>query len=110
MPREQINYPEPFVAREPSCDGSSDEPIHGESWPEPTVHVSWLSATGDHDGHVQVALKVPRAYLETLLRDDVASSFGDQQGVFSPVLDRMALNRMIRVLRKARDQAYGRDE
>ncbi len=111
MPKEQINYPEPFVPREPSgTAGSGDPAIHGESWPEPTVHVSWLSATGDHDGHVQVAIKAPRAYLKMLTEESDTQPFVAEPGVYSPVLDRVALNKMIRVLRKARDQAYGRDE
>jgi hypothetical protein len=111
MPKEQINYPEPFVPREPSSDGPSTDPaIHGESWPEPTVHVSWLGATGDHDGHAQVAIKAPRAYLKMLVEEDGAQAADAGPGVYSPVLDRTALNRLIRVLRRARDQAYGRDE
>lgn len=112
MPREQINYPKPFEPCESSTSGSTNDPIiHGESWSEPIVSVNWLGATGDHDGHAQVSIEVSRKYLEMLAdRDYDQSSRGMTATVYSGVLARADLNRLVRSSRRARDQAYGRDE
>ena len=111
MPKEQVNFPGPFVPRDPSKDGSTDDPIiHGESWPEPTVHVRWLSANRNIDGHVQIAIEAPRDYLKMLTEGDGKCSFGDMPGVYSPAMTRSELNRFILLLKRARDQAYGKDQ
>lgn len=108
MPREKINYPVPFVPRDPGADDSTP-PIHGEAWTEPVMHVSWSKATGDFDGHVQIALEVDPAYLKYVAENPGDNTLGCT-AVFTGVLVRADLNRLIRVSRQARDQAYGRDE
>ncbi len=109
MPREQINYPAPY---EPSVANSADLAVHGESWPEPEVHVSW-TRTADHGpGHVQVSLLLPVGYVKHLAAALDAPDTPEPSGIgaYSPALTRDELNRMIRTLRRARDQAYGQDE
>ena len=116
MPKEQINYPAPF---EPRCtcggnEGCTNCPpaIHGEAWPEPELSVSWGKANDYGPGHAQVSMKLPGRYLkhlaDSLESDTTPSPSGI--GAFSPPLSRDELNRMIRILRQARDHAYGRDE
>lgn len=108
MPREKINQAAPFT---PVPDNSVGLPIHGESWPEPEVHISWIHGTHDVAGHVQVAIDCDAEYLKHLValaEDDRVD--GTNMLVFSPVLDRVAVNKLIRTARRARDQAYGRDE
>lgn len=107
MPREQINYPAPLA---PSQDwDGTPPPVHGEAWPEPELNVSWNKAGDYGQGHVQVSLLLPAAYVEHLA-SEAATSEASGVGAFSPALPRDEVNRLIRVLRQARDQAYGRDE
>lgn len=99
MPREQINFPTPTEM----CSGGSGEPDVVESYTDPAVHVNWHNAGNDHAGHVQIALECDWSYL---------MKFPDEERScrYSPVLTRSDVNKLIRVLRRARDQAYGRDE
>lgn len=107
MPREQINHPAPFQPRAESIGLA----IHGESWPEPEVHLSWLAGSHDAPGHVQVAINCDVAYLRHLLAEAEDDRIdGPCAFAFSPILDRTAMNKLIRTARRARDQAYGRDE
>lgn len=109
MPREQINFPAPF---EPHFDNSPDLAVHGESWPEPELNVSWTRAADHGMGNVQVSLLLPVGYVKhlgaALAEPDGLEPSGI--GAFSPSLGRDELNRLIRTLRRARDQAYGADE
>lgn len=59
------------------------------------VTVGW-----NRDGHVQVAT-------ETIPAEGTTTSVGNGKWVD---LDRARINALIRLLRKARDQAFGRDE
>lgn len=107
MPREKINHASEFT---PASDDSSPAPVHGEAWPEPEANVSWTRG-GDYGiGFVQVSLDCPRGYIENLMQDLARN--GDTPGVsvFSPALKRGEINKLIQTLRRARDQAYGRDE
>lgn len=108
MPRTQINYP---IRYEQLTSESSETPpinnVLGGPWNDPTLHVNW-HAEKDGGGHVQVAFWADPAYLQFCATDpneDRATS-----SVWSPVLTRTEINRLIRALRQARDQAYGRDE
>lgn len=88
MPREQITY------------AQADSPHV-----QPELHVSWNKA-GSMPGHVQVAIETNRPALATYLAEDETAIVG----VYTEVLSRGDINRLIQVLRRARDQAYGRDE
>lgn len=107
MPREQINYPDLTV--EINDGNSFDVPVHDVKWHEPALHVSWLA---QHDenmepvaGHVQVQFEADPAYFEL-----AGKASTGRTSVYSSVLTRTEINRMIRALKRARDQVHGRDE
>ena len=104
MPREQINFPVPTETHFGSCDGKGNSEQRVEIYTDPAVHVTWHNVGNDHDGHVQVALECDLSYLAKNTPDE------DRRSLYSPVLSRSDVNKLIRVLRRARDQAYGRDE
>lgn len=102
MPREQINFPETHKVHTGSkIDGAAEDGV--EDYTDPAVHVNWHSAGNDHSGHVQVSLECDRSYFEKFPAEDR----GDR---YSPILSRSDVNKLIKVLKRARDQAYGRDE
>lgn len=107
MPREQINFPPPVETHYGSIDENGVTEQHSEIRTDPAVHVNWHNVGNDHDGHVQVALECDREYLKELvekLQDE------DRICVSSSTLSRSDVNKLVRVSRRARDQAYGRDE
>jgi len=106
MPREKINHAAPF---EPTTNGDGPA-IHGESWPEPEALLSWTRGADYGPGFVQVALECPRAYILNLAADLKANPDMETIGVYSPALTRDHVNALVRTARKARDQAFGRDE
>lgn len=116
MPREQINYPAPFEPRctcgENAACSNCPPPIHGEAWPEPELSVSWNKAGDYGPGHVQVSLLLPAGYLKHLATSLQSADTPVPSGIgaYSPALPRDELNKLIRTLRRARDQAYGADE
>ena len=121
MPKEQINYPDVIEHRSTGT-ASSDEPVRGPlgdgtTWYEPIVNVRWHSAGHDRIGNVQVSLQAPIAawtQMADSLRDAIDKAVEWEEGwmpeAYSPSLSRSEINTLIRVLRRARDQAYGRDE
>lgn len=106
MPREQINFPEARKTHFGSIDENGVTEQGFELSNDPSVHVNWHNVGNDHDGHVQVSLECDRAYLASF--SDVPDD--DRRSLYSPVLSRSDVNKLIRVLKRARDQAYGRDE
>jgi hypothetical protein len=68
------------------------------------VHVGWRT---DSDVQVGVVTHDGRSIAETLRAgEDDPADFASLWGS----LDRAGINRLIKILRHARDQAYGRDE
>lgn len=103
MPHVQINHPEPTTTLTGSCDRDAGViEQHEEIYTDPAVHVSWQPGTDDRDGHVQVALECDRSYFEKFPDEDRGCRY-------SPPLSRRAVNRMIDMLRDARDEAFGPD-
>jgi len=99
MPKEQINYPR---VRQIEQDGATLTVPDVSRVPDDIcVHVGWNRA-----GWVQVSLSL---YAERLAQ--IASQVGTDHevSVYSETLSREEINKMIRALRKARDQAYGSD-
>jgi hypothetical protein len=120
MPREQINYVDldrndpvlPGDLLTPVEASSDDPPAQGIVGAESALFVSWF-AGGTTDqyptGHVQVALEVDISYAQFA----VENPNGQREGrtlMFTPVLTRDELNKLIRTLRRARDKVYGADE
>jgi hypothetical protein len=106
MPREQINYP-PLL--EQTNDNPAVPPGHkdGDVWRDSALHVGW-HADVDGGGHVQVALESDLSYLRMAL--DSPNETEGRTSMYTPVLNRAELNKLIRTLKRARDAAYGRDE
>lgn len=50
------------------------------------------------------------AYVESFTPPDVTPSFHSEEPIWTDELSRSEINNFIRVLRRARDQAHGRDE
>lgn len=104
MPKEQINHPESYPWKGSILPGPNDPEGAKETRTDPGLFIRWHA--GDA-GHVQVALEFDAAQVrEMLAADDGAARLT----LWTGVLDREAINKAIRVLRRSRDQAYGRDE
>lgn len=103
MPREQINYPSTAY----SVSGAPGDP-EGITYRDPELHVNWHNDGVTGQGFIQVSLNIDTVQLEHLSkrRDGKVS----HQAIYTPVLTRSEVNKLIRVLRTARDKAYGRDE
>lgn len=108
MPKEVI-----YTDRGYPAYGTPDEPEA-----ECVIEVSWSKEAS----HVQMATKVVRPsdhapfvhetfleYLEPLPEDQLHGVLSMMSGMYA-TLDRDSINNIIRVLRRARDQAFGRDE
>lgn len=122
MPKELIGFPE-VRSHHRNCHPGGCPPecvVMTDVWPQ--VSVRWAAAGHDRTGNVQVSLVEYNqttwaeycARLEMALteRDTVRNVdlLGEAEETFSMVLSRSELNDLIRILRRARDQAYGRDE
>lgn len=109
MPKEQINRQKHYkVLVGASPDGTGGEEYDAQ---DPIVNVNWLKSDVG-TGHVQISIDVPMAAMyeatdtnRAATGDAVASS----SLVWTPPLERDEINKMIRALRHARDQALGAD-
>jgi hypothetical protein len=102
MPREQINYPDRHKL---VTDGTAANPeIPDRADEEPTLHVNW---DNDHC-LVQVSLNMTAERIKRWA--DQLDGSVSHSAFYTPALTRGDINRLIRVLRTARDKAYGRDE
>lgn len=106
MPREQINRPQFGVVIDPG-DPDVPAPVGTKIETNPAaVHVGWNRA-----GWVQVSLEADPSYFRFVADNPDGEAVADgRTSAYSPPLGREELNKLIRVLRRARDQAYGRDE
>lgn len=74
-----------------------------------SVHIGWFP---DHEVQVGVVLNEPSTSDAPQNLKELTQKpewLDDHMGIFSS-LDRYQINKMIRVLRRARDSAYGKDE
>lgn len=100
MPREQINYPQtrPTVA-------TFHESGTVKTETDAALHVSW-----NRDGqHVQLCLEVDVHYAQLAADEPNANEARTRTELWTPVLSRQDINKLIRTLRRARDTAYGAD-
>lgn len=100
MPREQINYP--AAVMETGADGGAPSVIKAAG---PALHVSWHASPA---GTVQIRFDANPDFIQE------AADFPDPEtgrsAMYTDELTRAEINKMIRTLRRARDQAYGKDE
>ena len=106
MPREQINYPPLLEQNEEKQ--AAPPGREGERWRDSAVHVGWHADGEGGNGHVQMALESDLSYLRMALESPNEPE--GRTSMYSPVLNRAEINRLIKMLRRARDAAYGRDE
>jgi len=99
MPREQIN----------TVDLTATPVGAATIQHEAGLHVSWHGGDDGHDGHVQVALEADVSYL-TFAAETPNGETSDRTLLYTPVLSRAEINKLIRTLKRARDKAYGADE
>lgn len=115
MPREQINYPRVDKAVEwnPTADGDSpaawlgDKPIPdgvAVMQSAPTLHVGWHK-----DSWVQLSIEGDVSYFR-FAADSPDGETPGRSSVYTEPLGREEINKLIRSLRRARDQVFGRDE
>lgn len=110
MPKEQINFPHwrKMTRGLPGQEVSDDE---ATAEIDDTLVVRWHDNTLV-EGYVQMSI-VGRAPIPWNDFDEDAESgpvLNTPDERFTPVLSRSDINRLIKVLRRARDSAYGRDE
>lgn len=98
MPKEITYSDQPEYVLRP--DGSEINPVEaaGQSLPvlRRAVIVGWSKETG----HVEIGVNAL----------EIATQHGSYDSGMFATFDRAGINRLIRTLRKARDDAYGRDE
>jgi hypothetical protein len=111
MPKEKINQPFHAVAVLDGAVETANVPIKGQPEGTPTVdtdnvvvQVSWHP-----DSWVQVSIEADVGYLR-FAADNPDGETSDRATVYAPPLRRHEINKLIRTLRKARDQVHGRDE
>lgn len=109
MPKEQINRQKCYkIVVGAGPDGTGGQEFDAQ---DPILNVNWLKSDVGA-GHVQVSVDVPMSAIyeaadanRAAVDDGVASS----SLVWTPPLERDEINKMIRALRHARDQALGAD-
>lgn len=127
MPKERVHHGKLYVSipMELESDDSSPTPRMteyteyrpGEKLPEgatlieePSLEVTWTRSSDMLGGWVQVSIDMPREkWLEnakTLEEDPNVVA----RAMYTDSLSRQEINNMIKVLRRARDAAYGADE
>lgn len=113
MPREQINYPREGkpIEWDPKTD-DGDRPAawlgglvdNGTIDSPATLHVGWHK-----DSWVQLSIEGDLSYFR-FAADNPDGSTSDRSSVCTEPLSRDEINKLIRSLRRARDQVFGRDE
>ena len=109
MPKEQINRQKYYkVVVGASPDGTGGQEFDAQ---DPVVNVNWLKSDVGA-GHVQISIDVPMSAIYEAA--DANRAAGDEAAassslVWTPALERDEINKMIRILRHARDQALGSD-
>lgn len=111
MPKEKINHPETGRLWGIQWDPDKDEGDQPGAWADgqPTGGEDAQVAVGWHrESWVQVSIEACPGYFR-FAADDPDGEDG-RTSVYTPPLSRDEINKMIRVLRRARDQVFGRDE
>ena len=104
MPKEVI-----YAEHLPYGDDEPARSIIEVSWSREATHVQIATKcvhAADHTAYVHESFM---DYLKPLPEDERLGVLSMMAGLYS-TLDRDAINNIIRVLRRARDQAFGRDE
>lgn len=113
MPKEKINFPSDSVAWNPVPGAVGPGAwVGADSTPDrdPVFILDAQVQVGWHkDAWVQVSIEADRSYLR-FAADTPDAETSDRSTVYTPPLSRDEINKLIRTLRRARDQVFGRDE
>jgi hypothetical protein len=125
MPKERVKHGQMYVEGPISEEDSSSQEVPTGKWrkpyqlgdiqPEGTALLQdpSLDVTWNRAGWVQVSIEMDRAkwlQMAQELVDEGEQPYTVFRAMYTDVLTRTEINNMIKVLRKARDQAYGADE
>jgi len=77
---------------------------------EPSFDVSWRKGDDGDGGWVQFSIDLPRDKWFEAIKELEADESVVSRAIYTETLTRDELNKAIRVLRRARDQAFGADE
>ena len=111
MPKEKINHPQRGQLWGIEWKPDNDEGDAPGAWADgvPTGGEDAVVQVGWHrDSWVQVSIDAHPTYFR-FAADHVDGEDG-RTAVYTPPLSRDEINKMIRALRRARDQVFGRDE
>lgn len=110
MPKQQINFPESRTyLPAPAYPGETADELF-TAW-DPAITVHWEK--GDFNGENGACVTIDLAVRPPLTQREAAALQGsapDATNVQTGALSRAEVNRLVVVLRRARDAAYGRDE
>lgn len=112
MPKEKINHVNLDDATWTDQDGTCprNNNVLGGAFRDPSVEVYWMKYPDGQAGHVQVGIEADHTHLAAAASGEYNCRPQGRGLVLTGVLTREQVNTMIRVLRRARDQAYGKDE
>lgn len=105
MPREKINHPRTGVVVDGNDTTETGQRVNADT---AVVQVGWHK-----DSWVQVSIEADVSYFRFAAErpdGDPRDDEDQRSTVYSPPLERDEINHLIRVLRRARDQAFGHDE
>src|SRR5215217_3981185 len=132
MPKETVHWGKQYVARthKETEDTSKwveqlnyEGHLEGQVWPDtdalvrsPKVEIFWdrpneahLPLDEDPDGFVQIGMVIDEFELQQRIKEANDDSI-QSRGFYTVKISRSQINEMIRVLKRARNSAYGADE
>jgi len=111
MPKEQINFPQPVRTHHGCAPDMNDKCGCTPTWDSrPAMFVRWNNYADDKTGVVQLSLEQYASFTDEeydALRQWPPVPVEEK---YSENLTRSEINKLIKALRRARDQAYGTDE
>lgn len=133
MPKETVHWGKQYVARQHKEtentgawveDLAYEGHLEGETWPEtdtlvrsPKVEIFWdrpdknhLPVDEDDDGFVQIGMVIDEFEFQQRAKETNGDDSIRARGFYTKKLTRTQINEMIRVLKRARNAAYGADE
>lgn len=124
MPRERIHHGTLYAYTKEYNEGLPPSDVIGRPYrpgdpipegatvtEEPSLDVTWQRDSANEGiGWVQVSIDMPRDKWFSNIKELEADASIIGRAIYTETLSRDELNKMIRVLRRARDQAFGADE
>ena len=100
--------PAPYMARKVHVFEPGEILNRGDILEEhPSFDIHWNKMNNGGDGWANLSVTIPRAWLEQVLADPTTDQ--EYVKVYSDLLSRAELNRMVTLARHVRDSAHGQD-